>query len=45
MAMAGMGLGVDLKSFIRKGAKGFAMGLILFSIISITTIFAIITFM
>ena len=44
MAMAGMGLGVDLKSFIKKGAKGFVMGMILFSIISITTIFAIIKF-
>ncbi len=44
MAMAGMGLGVDLKSFIKKGAKGFVMGLILFAIISITTIFGIIKF-
>ncbi|WBW97406.1 YeiH family protein [Oceanirhabdus sp. W0125-5] len=44
MAMAGMGLGVDLKSFIKKGAKGFVMGLILFAIISVTTIFAIINF-
>lgn len=44
MAMAGMGLGVDLKSFIKKGAKGFLMGLILFAIISVTTIFVIIKF-
>ncbi|MCM1991956.1 YeiH family protein [Oceanirhabdus seepicola] len=44
MAMAGMGLGVDLKSFIKKGAKGFVMGLILFAIISVTTILAIINF-
>ncbi|WP_069649351.1 YeiH family protein [Caloranaerobacter ferrireducens] len=41
MAMVGMGLSVDLKGIKDKGLKSFLFGLILFSLISITTNFII----